>query len=371
MAQPGRLMRRQETSGSEEATGRWIEFAIRLGVLALLLYLSVTLIRPFLTIAIWSGVLVVALYPLYERIVYLLGGRRRLAAFLLTIVCLLIVVGPAMWLVLGLIDSIRTLSERLDLSTFVLPQPRESVKTWPLIGDHIYQFWELASNNLSEALTKIAPHLKPVGSSLLNIATDAGTGALKFFIAIIIAGFLYPPAPALADSIKRFARRLDAERGEEFVKLAGATIRTVSRGVIGISALQAFLAGVGLMVAGIPGSSLITSAVLIFGILQIGPSIVILPLIVWSWIKMEPVFALLFTVYMVPVNLLDNILRPLVMARGLDTPMLVIFIGVLGGTISYGITGLFLGPIILAVIWELLMTWIKESETRNRTIPNQ
>src|SRR5262245_18329747 len=158
MAPPGRLMRRQETSGSEEATGRWIEFAIRLGVLALLLYLSVTLIRPFLTIAIWSGVLVVALYPLYERIVYLLGGRRRLAAFLLTIVCLLIVVGTATWLVLGLIDSIRTLSERFDLSTFVLPQPRESVKTWPLIGDHIYQFWELASNNLSEALTKIAPH---------------------------------------------------------------------------------------------------------------------------------------------------------------------------------------------------------------------
>ena len=184
-----------EPSGSDQATARWIELAIRLSVLALLLYLSFTLIRPFVTIAIWSVVLAVALYPLYERIVDLLGGRRRLAAILLTIVCLLIVVGPATWLVLGLIDSIRTLSERLDLSTLILPQPRESVKAWPLVGDQIYQFWELASSNLSAALAKIAPHLKPIGSSLLNIATGAGTGAVKFFIAIIVAGFLYPPAP--------------------------------------------------------------------------------------------------------------------------------------------------------------------------------
>ena len=351
-----------ETSSSDEATARWIELVIRLSVLALLLYLALTLIRPFLTIAIWSVVLAVALYPLYARMAGLVGGRRRLAAVLLTFVCLLIVIGPATWLALGLIDSIRTLSDRLDLSPLVLPQPPEWLNDWPLIGDQIYQFWVLASNNFRAALAKIAPHLKPVGSSLLNIAADAGTGALKFFIAVIIAGFLYPPGPALADSIKAFARKLNAGRGEEFVSLAGVTIRAVSRGVVGISALQAFLAGLGLMVAGIPGASLITSAVLVLGIIQIGPSIVIIPLIVWSWTAMETTAALLFTAYMIPVSLLDNILRPLVMARGLDTPMLVILIGVIGGTISYGITGLFLGPIILAVIWELLKAWIKENE---------
>ena len=117
------------------------------------------------------------------------------------------------------------------------------------------------------------------------------------------------------------------------------------------------------MAAGIPGASLITSAVLILGIIQIGPSIVIIPLIIWSWTAMETMPALLFTAYMIPVNLLDNILRPLVMARGLDTPMLIILIGVLGGTISYGITGLFLGPIVLAVIWELLVAWMRERES--------
>jgi predicted PurR-regulated permease PerM len=353
----------QDPSSRDQFTATWVELTIRLGVLGLFLYFSFLLVRPFISIAIWSVVLTVALYPVYDWMVELLGGRRRLAAALLTLLSLLIVIGPATWLALGLIDSIRILSERLDLSGLVLPPPRETVKSWPLIGDQIYEFWDLASDNLQAALAKIAPHLKPIGSSLLTIAADAGTGAIKFFIAIIIAGFLYSPAPSLVDALRKFSRKLASGHGEEFVQLAGATIRAVSRGVIGISVLQAFLAGLGLMVAGIPGASLITSAVLILGIIQIGPSIVLIPLIIWSWMVMETATALLFTAYMIPVNLLDNILRPLVMGRGLQTPTLVILIGVIGGTISYGITGLFLGPIILAVIWELLVAWIRERES--------
>jgi len=134
----------------------------------------------------------------------------------------------------------------------------------------------------------------------------------------------------------------------------------VSRGVIGISVLQALLAGVALAVAGVPGASLITSAVLILGIIQIGPSVVLIPLVIWSWFAMDTMAAFLFTVWMVPVNLLDNILKPIVMGRGLQTPMLVILVGVIGGTLAYGITGLFLGPIVLAVIWELTATWVAE-----------
>jgi predicted PurR-regulated permease PerM len=154
--------------------------------------------------------------------------------------------------------------------------------------------------------------------------------------------------------------RLALRRGEEFVSLAGATIRTVSRGVVGISALQALLTGIGLAVAHVPGTSLLTSAVLILGIIQIGAGIILIPLIIWAWFTMEPAAAILFTIYMVPVGLIDNILRPFVMGRGLKTPMLVILVGVIGGTIAYGITGVFLGPILLAVIWELLAAWIKE-----------
>lgn len=350
-------------SATEQLTSTWVELTIRLGALALLLYFSFTLVRPFITIALWSVILAVALYPAYERLVRLLGGRRRLAAIIITTISILIVIGPATWLALGLVDSLRALAGQLDPATLTVPHPPEAIKSWPLVGEPIYQFWELASNNLRAALSKIVPQLKPLGGMLLSIAADAGTGALKFFIALIVAGFLFSPAPALADAVRMFARRLASGRGEQFVELAGATIRAVSRGVIGISALQAFLAGVGLVAAGVPGASLITSAVLILGIIQIGPSIIIIPLIIWSWTAMDTTAALLFTAYMIPVNLLDNILRPLVMARGLGTPMLIILIGVIGGTISYGITGLFLGPIILAVIWELISAWVKERES--------
>jgi predicted PurR-regulated permease PerM len=351
-----------DPSRRDQLTATWVELTIRLGVLGLLLYLSFILVRPFISIAIWSIVLTFALYPVYDWMAVQLGGRRRLAAVLLTILSLLIVIGPATWLALGLIESLRTLSERLDLSTLPLPPPPDTVKSWPVIGEPIYQYWDLASTNLRAALAKIAPQLKPFGSTLLHIAAEAGTGAVKFFVAIIVAGFLFSPGPKLVDAVRMFSRRLASGRGEEFVRLAGATIRAVSRGVIGISALQAFLAGLGLLVAGVSGVSLITSAVLILGIIQIGPSVIIIPVIIWSWTAMETSTALLFTAYMIPVSLLDNILRPLVMGRGLDTPMLIILLGVLGGTIAYGISGLFLGPIVLAVIWQLMVAWISERE---------
>jgi predicted PurR-regulated permease PerM len=353
---------RKVQSGSDQTTSSFIEVAIRLGALALLLYWSLLLVSPFISIVIWSAVLSVALYPAFEWISLRLGGRRRLAAALVTILSLLVIVGPASWLALGLVDSVRLIAERLDLANLTIPTPSSSVKEWPLIGEPIYQFWDLASTNLSAALAQILPQLKPLGSSLLRIGADTGLGIIMFLVSIIVAGFLFSPAPTIVEAVKKFARRLNPTRGEEFVDQAGATIRAVSRGVIGISVLQALLAGIGLMVAGIPQASLITFAVLVLGIIQIGPSIVIIPVIIWSWTFMDTKSALLFTAYMVPVNLLDNLLRPLVMGRGLKTPMLVILFGVIGGTLAYGITGLFLGPIILAVIWELFVSWIDDEK---------
>jgi predicted PurR-regulated permease PerM len=346
----------------DQFSAPFIELAIRLGALGLLLYWSFVLVRPFISIVIWSVVLTVALYPVFDWMALRLGERRRLAAVLITVLSLLIVIGPATWLALGLIDSIRMISERLDFSALTIPPPSKSVKDWPVIGDAIYQFWDLASTNFRAALAKILPQLKPLGSSLLRVGADTGIGLVKFLASIIIAGFLFSPAPTLVEAVKKFARRLNAARGEEFVIQAGATIRAVSRGVIGISVLQALLAGIGLMVAGIPQASLIAFAVLICGIIQIGPSIILIPVIIWSWTAMETTSALLFTAYMIPVNLIDNVLRPIIMGRGLKTPMLVILIGVVGGTLAYGIIGLFLGPIVLAVIWELLAAWLRERE---------
>ncbi len=363
MTNPERAPVIDKAEPDDELTAPMAALAIRLGALAILLYWALLLVRPFLSIAIWSVVIAVVLHPAFEWTAKCLGGRRRVAAVLVTIVGLLVIIGPVTWLTLGLVESIRLVSERIDLSNLVLPPASASVRTWPLIGERIYDFWSLASTNLKAALAEIAPTLKPLGSSLLSSAADTGVEALKFLAAIVVAGFLLPPAPSLVGATKRLARKFSSARGAEFIDLVGATIRTVSRGVVGISALQALLAGVGLVVAGVPGATLITSAALILGIIQIGAGLILAPVVIWAWTAMTTTNALLFTAYMLPVMLLDNVLRPLLIGRGLRVPALVILLGVIGGTLAYGITGLFLGPIVLSVIWELAAAWISERET--------
>ena len=341
-------------------TAIYVELALRLAALALILYWSIVLIRPFIAIIAWSVVLAVSLYPLFSRVAALLGGRRGLAATLVTAVFLVMIAGPAAWIALGVADGIRALYDQMTSGDLSVPPPPAVVKTWPLVGDTLYQFWDLAFTNLKEALGRIVVYLKPYSGKLLGMARGVGLGILEFFASVIVAGLLLSPGPSLVDSLKRLFRRIDADRGDAFVEMAGMTIRTVSRGVIGISLLQALLAGIGLFVAGVPAAGLITFAVLVLGIIQIGPSIVLIPLIIWSWVTMEKPTAFLFTAYFVPVNLLDNLLRPLVMGRGLTTPLPVILIGVIGGTLAHGIVGLFLGPIVLAVCWELLVVWTAE-----------
>lgn len=347
----------------DQITATFVDVTIRLGVLALLLYFCLILIQPFISIIIWSIVLSTALYPIFEWMAFRLGGRRYTAAAIITIVGLLIIVGPASWLAFGLIESLRAISERLDLSALAIPAPSPDVKEWPLIGGSVYQFWDLASTNFGAAFATIAPQLKPLGSSLLKIAAATGVGIIEFLVAIVVAGFLFPPAPKLIDNVRHFSRRLSRGRGEEFLSVTGATIRAVSRGVIGVAVLQAVLASIGLMAAGVPQASLITFAALILGIVQVGASFVLVPVMIWSWLSLDMTAAVLLTAYLVPVALLDNILKPFVMGRGLKTPMLVILFGVIGGTLAFGITGLFLGPIVLAVIWELLFAWIGELES--------
>jgi predicted PurR-regulated permease PerM len=351
-----------KTTDAEALNTTVIDLALRLALLGLLIYFSLTIIRPFFAIIVWGVVLAVALYPVFGVVANLLGGRRKLAAVLITTICLLVVLGPATWLTFDLVEVMRIIYERLDAGTLTIPPPDVRVRTWPLVGEDLFSFWELASGNLKAAIVQVAPHLKPLGSTLLGAAGSAGTGIIEFLLSVILAGFLLAPGPSLVEAIAGFSRRLVSRRGEEFVHLAGATIRNVSQGVIGVSIVQALLAGIGLMFAQVPGASLIAIIVLILGIVQIGPSLIIVPVIIWSWFSMETTSALLFTLYMVPVNLIDNVLKPIIMGRGLRTPMLVILIGVLGGTVSSGIIGLFIGPIVLAVAWDLLVAWVGDDE---------
>ena len=311
-----------------------VVLVIRIVCLAFLGYWSFILIRPFLTIIVWSIIITVALYPVFDWLSAKLHGHRILAAVAITVFTFFVMLGPVTWLALSLAETVRMLLARFGEGSLAVPPPSEAVQAWPLIGEKIYEMWQLASTNLQALVIEAAPQLKPLGTTLLNAAGSVGINLLKFTISILISGFLFIPGPSLIHSTKNVLGRVAPGRGEEFVDLAGATIRNISRGIIGIAILQALLAGIGLLFAGVPAAGLFSFLVLLLGIVQIGPSVVLVPLIIWSWFAMEPTTAILFSLYMVPVNLLDNILRPLV-AKGLKTPMPVIFIGVLGGTLVH------------------------------------
>ncbi|KRR28066.1 permease [Bradyrhizobium lablabi] len=346
---------RQLLAGEDE-----IQLAVRLALLALLIYWSFVVLRPFVPILAWSVVLAVALYPVFSWLSGLLGNRPRLAATLLTLVNFGIVIGPATWLGLGAVEGIRDFAAQLDAGTLVVPSPPIGVKEWPIIGAQLYTLWEHASTNLHAAMRELAPHLKPLAGTMLGLAGGAGIGTLKFLLAVALTGFLLPAGPRLVAASNRFLARVVADRSESFLVLAGATIRSVAQGVIGIAVAQGLVIGIILKLADVPKAGLLAFGVMILGILQIGSAVIVIPVLIWIWATKSFIAALVITLCLLPASLADNVLKPIVMGRGLTTPSLVIFLGVIGGTLAHGIVGLFIGPIILAVAWELLTAWVRD-----------
>lgn len=348
---------RQLLAGEDE-----IQLVVRLALLALLVYWSFVVIRPFVPILAWSVVLTVALYPVFSWLVGLLGNRPKLAATILTLVNLGIVIGPATWLGLGAVDGLRDFAAQLGAGTVAIPSPPEGVKAWPIVGAPLHALWDQASTNLRTSLREVAPNLKPLAGTMLGLAGDAGVGTLKFLVAVALTGFLLPAGPRLVAATRRFLSRVVAERSQDFLALAGATIRSVAQGVIGIAVAQGLVIGIILKLADVPHAGLLAFAVMILGILQIGSAVIVIPVVIWLWVTKSFATALVITLFLLPASLADNVLKPIVMGRGLTTPPLVIFLGVIGGTLAHGIVGLFIGPIILAVAWELLTAWVRDDE---------
>jgi predicted PurR-regulated permease PerM len=336
-----------------------IQLVIRLGLLALLTIWAFIVIRPFVPILAWSAVLAVAFHPLFAWLAKLLGGRPRTAAAILTIINLGIVIGPATWLGVSAVDGVTDLAGALTAGDLVIPSPPEQVKGWWLVGPQLYEIWSRASNNIGAVLRELAPPLKPLAGMTLALAGNAGIGTLQFLLSVFVAGLLFPYGPQFVAAGQGLLFRIMPEQSEHFLELAGATIRAVSRGVIGVAIIQSLLAGIGLKLAGVPSAGLLALVVLLLSIVQIGAAIVLLPVIIWIWMDKDVTTALLLTVFFVLVGLLDNVLKPLVMGRGLTTPTPVILVGVIGGTLAHGIIGLFIGPIILSVAWELSLEWIR------------
>ena len=331
---------------------------VRLAVVGLLAYLSLTLLAPFGIMVIWAVILAVALYPAYAALRRLLGGRGRLAATLITLLGLAVIVAPLGAVTVNVAETTLALVADFENQTVAVPRPPEAVRDWPVIGERVHAAWSLASSNLDAAVKRFGPPLLHAAGAIVGRIAGVGFGMLGFAVSVLIAGFLFVPGPRLADGIKTFARRIAADRGASFVDLAGATIRNISRGVIGVALLQALLVGLILALFDVPAAGVVAFIVLIFCIVQVGPVPVLLPVIIWAWATKDTGPALILTLLMLPIAVIDNVLKPILMARGLSTPMLVILLGVIGGTVTYGLIGLFLGPILLGISYGLLMAWV-------------
>jgi predicted PurR-regulated permease PerM len=338
---------------------RFTDLVIRLTVVGFFAYLSMTLLAPFAIMVIWAVILAVALYPAFLGLRRLLGGHGGLAAAVITLLGLLVVVVPLGAVTVNVAETTVELVSRFEDQTVVVPRPSESVREWPVIGEKVHAAWSLASDNLEAAVKRFGPPLLKATGTIVGKIAGIGFGMLGFAVSVLVAGFLFVPGPRLGEVVKSFARRIAAERGASFVDLAGATIRNISRGVIGVALLQALLAGLILTLFDVPAAGVAAFLVLIFCIVQVGPIPVLLPVVIWAWAAKDTGPALLLTVLLVPIPVIDNVLKPILMARGLSTPMLVILLGVIGGTVSYGLIGLFLGPILLGIFYELLMAWVR------------
>jgi predicted PurR-regulated permease PerM len=342
-----------------------VQLVIRLGLLGLLILWAFLIIRPFVPILTWSAVLAVAFYPVFAWLAKRLGGRPRSASAVLTLVTLGIVIGPAAWLGLSAVEGIKDLAGQIGTGDLALQAAPERIKSWPLVGPQLYELWNQAYTNIRAVLREVTPYLKPLAGMMLSFAGNTGIGMLQFLLSVFVAGFLLPYGPQLVAALRGILARIVPDQSEHFLELAGATIRAVSQGVIGVAIVQALLAGIGFKLAAIPGAGLLAIIVLLLSIVQIGAAIVLFPVTIWIWMDKDVTVALLLTVYLVIVGLLDNVLKPLVMGRGLTTPTLVILVGVIGGTLAHGIIGLFIGPIILSVAWELAAAWIRIDRTEN------
>jgi predicted PurR-regulated permease PerM len=345
---------------------RALEAAIRIGVVVLLVAWCFQISRPFIVPIVWGIIIAVAVYPGYRRLLPLTGGRAGVSATLCAFLLLVLFIVPALLLVGTLIDSAKTLATDLSNGTISIPLPPENVSTWPIIGKPLARFWHLASTNLRNALTEIAPQLKSVGSWLLSAAAGTAFGVLKFIFAIIIAGVLLSRSEGGYGFAESFAARLAGERGADFVSLATATVRSVTRGILGVALIQSLLAGLGFLVVGIPAAGLLAMICLFLAVIQVGPGLIIIPTVIYVFSTSNTLPAVLFMIWSIFVTLSDNILKPLLLGRGVDVPMVVIFIGAIGGFLSSGIIGLFVGPILLAVGYRLFKVWLDNSPSKSK-----
>ena len=361
MAHPGDEFERRLAS-------QLLEVLIRAGLLGVFAVLCWRVLAPFLTLMLWALILAVALYPLHQSLARRLGGKQGVAASIVVLAGCLLIVTPTVLLVSSFESSVRKFVSDAQQNKLEIPAPRDRVREWPIIGEGIHDIWSKAHADLPGLIQDMQPKILDLGRKALVLGASIGIGLVQFLASFVIAGILMAYGEAGARMSRAISARLiGSERGERFARLSTATIRTVAQGVIGIAFIQAVLIGLELLVANVPWAGVLAAITLVFGIAQVPALIVTVPVIgyIWSTGNYSTGVAILLTIVLLVSGMVDNVLKPLMLGRGVDAPMPVILLGALGGLATAGILGMFVGATLLALGHQMFMVWLAGTPSSN------
>ena len=340
---------------------RLMDVLIRAGLIVALTALCYRVFSPFLTLMVWALILAVAMYPLHLALAARVGNRQGLAATLLVLIGIVLIVVPSSILISLLGDAVKRFIENIQSNNLQIPAPYSGIESWPIVGRKLHALWSAAHSDLPALVQSMQPKISDLSKDALAFVASIGVGLLQFLASFIVAGIIMAFGQSGARAMRSiFKRMFGGARGDEFATLSTQTIRAVANGVIGVAFIQAIIIGLVLIFAGVPGAGVLTVIILVLGIAQVPALIVTLPAIAYIWASgnYETGAAIAYTVLLAVSGMADNVLKPLLLGRGVDAPMPVILIGALSGMAAAGILGMFVGATLLALGYQLFMGWV-------------
>jgi predicted PurR-regulated permease PerM len=341
-----------------------VDTLIRLGVLSLLLMWCFDILKPFVLILVWAIVIAIAIYPVHTFFIKIFRGRKILAGIVLTLFMLSVIIIPSGLIMYSLFEGVNHFRELFKAGEHLIPPPGGNTANWPVFAKPIVDFWQLASDNLQEAVVQYSDEIKQYGALLLLALAGFSKGILSFIVSIIIAGVLLIYADSSAVVTRKIFKKLVGKNGENFATISVLTIRNVVKGILGVAFIQTTMAGLGFFIAGVPFPGLWTILCLILSIIQVGVGPIAIPVAIYMFSVSDTTTAIILAIWLGITLLADNVLKPILLGRNAPAPMLVIFLGAIGGFIYNGFIGLFLGAIILTIGYKLFMMWL-DTETEH------
>ncbi len=347
---------------NQTANGSVYDVMIRMFLIVLIVGWCLAIMTPFFHIILWGIIIGIALMPVHKSLSKKLGGKPKLASTLIVLIALAIILVPSWLFIDSVVHGILTLKADYKAGTLTIPPPSENVKTWPVIGGQLYDAWSSGSEGLKGFLLQYKEQLSGFFKVIAKGLMGNLSAILQMAGAVIIAGVLLV-VEGVGEGMRRFFRKAAGVRGDEFADITKMTVGNVVKGVLGVALIQSFAVGLGFLLAGIPLAGLWTLLVFILAVLQIPPPLVIIPVVVYMFSIKETTPAVLWTIYLLAAGFSDNVLKPILLGKGAPVPMLVIFMGVVGGFIFSGFIGLFTGAIIMSIGYKLFLGWLGSGNT--------